>query len=55
MKKTRVFLNPNELRLVIDSLNAMRNRLIAKERYTDTLDDVLFKAMTAPTKKIKIA
>ena len=55
MKKMRVFLSQDELRLVIASLNTMRNNLIAKGRYSDTVDDVLLKAMTAPTKKIKVA
>ena len=55
MKKVRVFLTQDELRLAITCINDLRNRLIAEGRYTDAVDGVLLKAMTAPTKKVKIA
>ena len=55
MKKTRIFFTIDEWRLLITSLNVMRNRLIAEGRYTDQVDDVLLKTVTAPTKKVKIA
>ena len=55
MKKTKIFLTTEELRLVIACLNNHRNKLIAEGRHIDAVDDVLLKAMTAPTKKIKIA
>lgn len=54
MKKTRIFLTADEWRIVIASLNAHRNKLISEGKHTDFANDVLFKAMTAPTKKVKI-
>jgi hypothetical protein len=55
MKKTKMFFTQDEWKLIVTSLNAMRNRLLDEGRYTDAVDDTLFKVMTAPTKKIKIA
>ena len=55
MKKMQLFLTQDEWSIVIASLNAHRNKLIAEGRYTDFADAVLLKAVTAPTKKVKIA
>ncbi len=37
--------------VVINALNEMRNDLIGEERPTDIVDEVLLKAIDAPTKK----
>ena len=55
MKKMKMYLTTDEWRIVINSLNAHRNKLIAEGKHTDFADSVLLKAMTAPTKKVKIA
>lgn len=55
MKKTRILLTTDEWKIIIDSLNAHRNKLIAEGKHTDFADEVLLKAMNAPTRKIKIA
>jgi beta-galactosidase beta subunit len=55
MKKAHIYLTTDEWRIVIDSLNDHRNKLIAEGKHTDFADSVLLKAMTAPTKKVKIA
>ena len=55
MKKMQMYLTTDEWRIVINSLNAHRNKLIAEGKHTDFADSVLLKAMTAPTKKVKIA
>ena len=55
MKKATIYLTVDEWRIVIASLNDLRNKLIAAGKHTDFADSVLFKAMTAPTKKVKIA
>ena len=55
MKKTRLILTHDEWRIVIASLNAHRNKLIAEGKHTNFADSVLLKVMTAPTKKVKIA
>ena len=44
----------DERRIVIDSLNRMRNKLIAAGRYTDAVDDILLKVAKAPIKKFKV-
>ena len=39
--------------VVINALNEMRNDLIGEERPTDIVDEVLLKAIDAPTKKVR--
>ncbi len=51
--KHHVYLNSEERRLLISSLNDLRNKLIAEGRYTDLVDEVLIKAANAKIKKIK--
>ena len=43
MKETKyhIYLNSEERRLLISSLNDLRNRLIAEGSYTDLVDEVL--------------
>ena len=52
--KYHLYLNYEERRLLINSLNDLRNRLIAEGRYTDLIDEVLIKVANAKTKKIKV-
>ena len=56
MKNTKyhVYINSEERRLLISSLNDLRNRLIAEGKYTDLVDEVLIKAANAKIKKIKV-
>jgi hypothetical protein len=54
MKKYHLYLDENELRLVIYCLNELRNRLIAEGRYTDCVDELLIKAAGAKKVKVKI-
>lgn len=39
--------------VVISALNEMRNDLIGKKRSTDIVDEVLLKAIDAPTRKAR--
>lgn len=39
--------------VVVNALNEMRNDLLEEERPTDIVDEVLLKAIDAPTKKEK--
>ena len=48
------YLNSEERRLLVISLNSLRNKLIAGGRYTDLVDEVLIKAANAKIKKIKV-
>ena len=40
--------------ILINALNDLRNDLIGDKRPTDAVDDVLLKAIDAPTKKEKL-
>ena len=46
-------LNGYEYGVVVNALNDLRNDLIKDERPTDAVDEVLLKAIDAPTKKQK--
>lgn len=52
--KYHICLNSKERRLLISSLNDVRNKLIDDGRYTDLVDEVLIKAANAKIKKIKV-
>lgn len=39
--------------VVINALNEMRNDLLEEERPADIVDEVLLKAIDAPTKKVR--
>ena len=56
MKNTKyhVYINSEERRLLISSLNDLRNRLIAEGKYTDLVDEVMIKAANAKIKKINV-
>lgn len=41
-------------RIIINSLNNLRNKLIAEGRYTDAVDELIVKFAKAPIKKFKI-
>ena len=54
-QKYYLALTAEEWRLMIESLNNLRNRLISEGRYTDTVNEVLIKVTNAKTKKFKMA
>lgn len=49
-----IYINYEERRLLINSLNDLRNKLIAEDRYTDLIDEVLVKVANAKIKKIRV-
>ena len=53
-QKYYLVLNAQEHRLMIESLNQLRNKLIADSKYTDAADEVLLKTIGAKRKKIKV-
>jgi len=55
MKKTKHFLTEAEWRYLLHSLNALKTKLHSEGQYTDTVDEVMLKVMTASVKKVKIA
>ncbi len=52
MEKRYLYLDERERRLVIFYLNEFRNQLIAQDRYTDCVDELLIKVVHA--KKVKV-
>ena len=53
-EKLHIYLNDDEYGRVIQSLIRLKNSLIAQGRYTDGVDDVLCKVMSAKKRKLKI-
>ena len=53
-QKYYLALNAQEHRLIIESLNQLRNKLIADGKYTDAVDEVLLKIISSKQKKFKV-
>jgi len=53
-EKFYIYLNDDEYSRVIQSLIRLKNSLIAQGRYTDGVDDVLCKVLSAKKRKVKI-
>ena len=53
-QKYYLALTAEDWRLMIESLNNLRNRLISEGRYNDAVDEVLIKVANAKTRKFKI-
>ncbi len=56
MRKPKYYiaLDEQERKIIIDSLNSLRNKLIADGRYTDAVDNLLIKIVNAPIRKFKV-
>lgn len=52
--KYYIAIDEYERRIIINSLNKLRNKLISEGRYTDAVDEVLLKVANAKQKKFKI-
>ena len=53
-KKYYLAIDDNEYKVIIESLNSLRNKLIADGRYTDAVDELIIKFVHAPIKKFKV-
>ena len=53
-EKYYIVLEEYERRMIINSLNELRNRLIADGRYTDAVDELLLKIINAKKKKFLV-
>ena len=53
-QKYYIAIDESERRIILNALNALRNKLLAQDRYTDAVDDVLIKVVNAPIKKFTI-
>ena len=52
-EKSVLTLDKYEHGVVVNALNEMRNDLLEEQRSTDIVDEVLLKAIDAPTKKVR--
>ena len=53
-QKYHLYLSKEEYRRVLQSLIRLKNSLIAQGRYTDAVDDILCKVLSAKKRKLKI-
>ena len=53
-KNYHIYLDSPERKLLIHSLVELKNQLIQQGRYTDCIDELIFKVINAPTKRMKI-
>ena len=54
-KKTYLYLDSQERRLLLHSLVELKNQLIQQGRYTDCVDELIFKVSNASIKKLKVS
>ena len=48
------YLDSHERQIVIHGLVELKNKLIQQGRYTDCVDELIFKVANAPVKRMKI-
>lgn len=53
-QKHYIAIDENERRIILNALNALRNKLLAEGKYMDAVDDVLIKVVNVHVKKFKI-
>ena len=53
-KITHLYVDSHERTLILHSLVELKNALIRQGRYTDCIDELIFKVANAPVKKMKI-
>lgn len=53
-QKYHLYLSKEEYSEVLQSLIRLKNSLIAQSRYTDAVDDILCKVLSAKKRKLKI-
>ena len=53
-KKNHLYVDSEERKLLLHSLVGLKNQLIQQGRYTDCVDELIFKVINAPSKRMKI-
>lgn len=53
-KTYHIYLDSHERKLLLHSLVGLKNQLIQQGRFTDCVDEIIFKVVNAPIKKVKI-
>ena len=51
---THLYVDSHERTLILHSLVELKNALIRQGRYTDCIDELIFKVVNAPVKRMKI-
>lgn len=52
--KYHAYLDSQERTILLQSLVELKNQLIQQGRYTDCVDELIFKVTSAPLKKLKV-
>lgn len=53
-KKNHLYVDSQEWSILLHSLVELKNQLIQQGRYTDCVDELIFKVVNAPVKRMKI-
>lgn len=53
-KKTHLYVDSSERSILLHSLVELKNQLIQQGRYTDCVDELIFKVVNAPIQRMKI-
>ena len=53
-KPTHLYVDGHERTLILHSLVELKNALIRQGRYTDCVDELIFKVVNSPVKRMKI-
>ena len=53
-KKNHLYVDSQERSIILHSLVELKNQLIQQGRYTDCVDELIFKVVNAPVKRMKI-
>lgn len=53
-KKYHLYVDSQERKILLHSLVELKNQLIQQGRYTDCVDEIIFKVIKAPVKKVKV-
>jgi hypothetical protein len=53
-KKNHLYVDSRERSILLHSLVELKNQLIQQGRYTDCVDELIFKVVNAPVKRMKI-
>jgi hypothetical protein len=53
-KKNHLYVDSQERSILFHSLVGLKNQLIQQGRYTDCVDEIIFKIANAPVKRVKI-
>lgn len=53
-KQNHLYMDSHEKSLLLHSLVELKNQLIQQGRYTNCIDELIFKVVNAPVKKLKV-